>query len=225
VAVGGRVGSPGGVPRTRGIPVVGSFSESEILTQPTASAIASITEADDALVSTSTVLVSPSVSVTEGNDTLAATETTATSLSASIIEAADTVSATSAVLVSPSASLAEATDTVAAVATVLISLSATITEGDDQLAATALSGAEVVVSMGGSGGYIRRVKPKPAVEPKPLDRRTARLAIREQDDVVDAVATVEGQSLAAAALALAEAQAAERKRRVIDHNNNFLMAA
>ena len=81
-------------------------------------------------------------------------------------------------------------------------------------------GAEAVISgIGGAGGYIRRVRAKPqkpTVKPKPLDGRTVRLAVREQDDTVSAAATVHGESRA-------EAEAA-RKRRVIDHNNNFIMA-
>jgi hypothetical protein len=129
-------------------------------------------------------------------------------------------------VVQASASITEATDTAAAVATVLISLSATITEGEDQLAATALSGADVVVSIGGSGGYIRRVKPKPIAKPKPLERRTARFTVCEQDDAVAAAATVDNsQILAAAALALAAKEQDARKRRLIDHNNDFLMVA
>jgi hypothetical protein len=129
-------------------------------------------------------------------------------------------------VVQASASITEAADTLAAAATVLISLSATITEGEDQLAATALSGAEVVVSVGGSGGYIQRVKPRLAVKPKPLDRRTVRFAVCEEDDAVAAAATVDNsQILAAAALALAEKEQAKKRRVIDDHNNDFWMAA
>jgi hypothetical protein len=151
----------------------------------------------------------------------------ARSASASITEADDLLAAISAVLASASVSLAESDDAVSATITVLVSATASISEAADSLAASASNAAEVVSNIGGgAGGYVRRVrtKPKPIAKPKPLDRRIVQLAVREHDDAVSAAATVDGQSIAeAAALALAEAEAA--RKRVIDHNNNFLMAA
>jgi hypothetical protein len=171
--------------------------------------------------------VHASASITEANDSITAAVGVLVSPSASLIEADDNVSSTAAVLVSTTASITEADDGDADLVVVGNNATANLTEGDDQLIASALSGGAVATGIGGAGGYIRRVKPKPiakpkpVAKPKPLDRRTVQFAVREQDDAVVSAATVNGQSLAAA-LALAEAQAA---RKIIEHNNNFLMAA
>ena len=157
-------------------------------------------------------VIHASASITEANDSLTAAVGVLVSSSAAITEAGDSDADTATVLVSASDATTEAADSIAASSAVSVSASAGITEGNDALSATSATSALVLTTgIGGAGGYIRRVKPKPLAKPKPAIAAT--VAVIEQDDAVVSAATVEGQSLA------------ERKRRVIEHNNDFLMAA
>jgi hypothetical protein len=77
-----------------------------------------------------------------------------------------------------------------ATAAVIVAASADITEDDDTAAETSGATQSEVSSL--SGGYLNlvRSKPKRTAKPKPLDKRTVRLAVIEQDDGVSAGAAL-----------------------------------
>jgi len=173
-------------------------------------------------------VISASLAVTEDGDALTSNATVLVSTIAAINEAVDAVAANSAVLVKTAASITETDDTVACTSTVLVTAAASITEGDDTFAN---SGVDVVATTAepAHGGYLSlvRAKPKrkPLDKPKPLPKRTAVVAVNEQRDSVSAAATVDSIALEAGAALVLAAEQAERKRRVIEHNNDFLMVA
>lgn len=115
-------------------------------------ASASLTEDDDSLVSTATVLVSATASITEAADSVAATTTALVSASAAITEAADSLVSTATVVDSASEASTEADDSVAATVTSTISATASIAEADDSV--SALVGV-VSATMGGGSGHGR----------------------------------------------------------------------
>lgn len=135
MSLGGRNNFPGGVQVTKGVPAVRSFSR-DIKPQETITATLAVTEADDTLVSTASVLVSANAAITEANDTVASTASVLVSATAAITEAADTVVSTASVLVTATSSITEAADTLASTVGVLVSSTASLTEANDSLSST-----------------------------------------------------------------------------------------
>jgi hypothetical protein len=103
---------------------------------PVVTGAAAITEANDTLSATATVLVSGSLTVTEANDTLSATATVLVSGTLSVTEVNDILSATATVLVSGTLSVTEANDTLSAAGAVGVSGTLAVTEASDALSST-----------------------------------------------------------------------------------------
>jgi hypothetical protein len=100
----------------------------------------SITEADDTVASTGTVLIKGTLSATLAGATLAATGTVALKGTASITEAGDTVSAAGALALKATASIAEADDTISVAGILPIAGTLSATEADDTVSATGSTG-------------------------------------------------------------------------------------
>lgn len=97
---------------------------------------AAITEADDTLGSTGTLIIQGVLAVTEAGDTLGATGTLLIQGAAAITEAGDTLGATGTVIIQGTAAITEADDTLAAAGGSGITGTASITEADDSIVAT-----------------------------------------------------------------------------------------
>jgi hypothetical protein len=106
------------------------------LTTSVINGTASISEADDTLSGTGTLLIQGTLSRMEADDTLSAAGTLTIKGSASITEANDTLSATGALALNGAASITEAGDAVTSTSTLLIKGAVGVTEADDTLAAT-----------------------------------------------------------------------------------------
>lgn len=100
------------------------------------SAALSITEANDTLTSTTTVLVSAASTVTDG-DTLLSAATVLVSASAALTEN-DSLTSAATVLVTASASIAEGNDSLLSTTTILVSAALSVTEANDSLLAAAV---------------------------------------------------------------------------------------
>jgi hypothetical protein len=97
-----------------------------------------ITEADDTLSSTGTLLIQGTLSSTEANDTLSATAMLAIKGTASITEADDTLAATATLAIKGTVPITEASDTLSAAATLAIKGTLAATEANDTLAAAGM---------------------------------------------------------------------------------------
>lgn len=124
----------------------------------------SITEANDTLAATATVLVSPSLAVTEANDTIAATATVSVSAALAATEANDSLSASVAILVQASLAISEAADTLTATCNTLgvsaINAILFATEDDDRILAS-IHRNSYIPNPTERGHYISRHAPKP----------------------------------------------------------------
>jgi hypothetical protein len=98
--------------------------------------IVGLTEANDTLAATATLLIRGAFSSTEAGDSLVSTGTLALKGTASIAEAGDTLSATGALALKGVAAVTEVTDTLASTGTLAIKGTLSSTEADDTLVST-----------------------------------------------------------------------------------------
>lgn len=127
------------------VDTTGQFGEVEddfvlqgVLSAETRYGWATITEADDTVVSTGVLTggITGTASITEADDTLSATGVLPIVGTASITEAGDTVSSTSKLAIAGSVSVTEAGDTLSSTAKLAIAGVASITEAGDTLSST-----------------------------------------------------------------------------------------
>lgn len=148
-----------------------------------------VTDAADTLSATAALTVGVSLAVTDASDTLSATSTMPVTVSASTTDAADTLASTAGVVVGVALGVTDQADTLAATAIVqqegVIAVTLDVVDAPDTLAATAVLGPAPQPSGSGGRNWLIDV---------PVDRREVVANITDEDDTLQATATVKWSS-------------------------------